>query len=324
LNAITASGSNYQGLVLAPNGYIYCITTGATSIGYINPATGQFGTFGSATSGGYVSGVLAPNGNIYCVNFFGGPIGIISPGSSPSLSTFSATGPTMAGYYSLSSAVGPDGLIYMPSTGASNVGVYNPTTNMYNTTYLTNIGIITGGYLGAVLGPNGKIYCIPGSATNVGVIDPIARTFTVAGVNVTGSATGYRGGVLAPNGKIYCLPQNNTKVGVIDPVAGTFTDALITNVGSVTKPYMSGTLGPDGNIYCTPEASLPMAVINVNANTISTFGASILTTNGAILAPNGTIYTAPTSSSAINTITFTGLSQLPSSNYCLSAWANKI
>jgi hypothetical protein len=322
IGAITASGTNYQGLVLAPNGYIYCVPCNATSVGYINPANGQFGTFGSASSGGFVSGALAPNGNIYCMKFYGGNIGIITPGASPASSTWSETGPSIADSR-FSCCFGPDGLLYIPSPNAANIGVYTP-GGSYSTSYLTNIGTITGGYAGAVLAPNGKIYCIPNSATNVGVIDTVARTFTVAGLTVTGSATGYRGGVLAANGKIYCLPQTNAKVGVIDPIAGTFTDALITNQGAFTIGYMTGTLGPDGNIYCMPENSLPIAVINVQSNTFSTFGSSIAAANGSILAPNGTIYTAPTSSTAINTITFSGLSQLPNSNWCLSAYANHI
>jgi len=322
LNVTTASGTNYQGFVLAPNGYIYCIPCNNTAVGYINPATGQFGTFGSATSGGFVSGALASNGNIYCMKFYGGNIGIITPGASPASSTWSETGPSIANNR-YSCCFGPDGLLYIPSPDTANIGVYTP-GGTYSTTYLTNIGTISGGYAGAVLAPNGKIYCIPGSATNVGVIDTVANTFTVAGLAVTGSATGYRGGVLGGNGKIYCLPDTATKVGVIDPVAGTFTDALVTNVGSFTKSYMSGTLGPDGKIYCISGTTNSLGVIDVVANTFSTIGGSFAGANGIMLAPNGTIYTIPGNSTAINTITFSGLNNLPDSKYLLSYYANKI
>ena len=322
LNVTTASGTNYQGFVLAPNGYIYCIPCNNTAVGYINPATGQFGTFGSATSGGFVSGALASNGNIYCMKFYGGNIGIITPGASPASSTWSETGPSIANNR-FSCCFGPDGLLYIPSPDPANIGVYTPGST-YSTTYLTNVGTITGGYAGTVLAPNGKIYCIPNSATNVGVIDTVAKTFTVAGLVVTGSATGYRGGVLAGNGKIYCLPDTATKVGVIDPVAGTFTDALVTNVGSFTKSYMSGTLGPDGKIYCISGGTNSLAVIDVVANTFSTIGGSFAGANGIMLAPNGTIYTIPGNSTAINTITFSGLNKLPDSKYLLSYYANKV
>lgn len=211
----------------------------------------------------------------------------------------------------------------MPSLAASNVAMYIP-GGSYSTTYLTNVGTITGGYAGAVLAPNGKIYCIPQGATNVGVIDTDARTFTVAGLTVTGSATGYRGGVLAQNGKIYCLPETRNKVGVIDPIAGTFNDSLFTYTGTASN-YMSGALGADGKIYCTPEGSnIPVGVIDPVLNTFKTLGSGIAVTNGIILAPNGTLYTAPTGSSAINTITFSGLSEKPNSNVCLSPYFNKL
>ena len=43
-----------------------------------------------------------------------------------------------------------------------------------------------------------------------------------------------------------------------------------------------------------------------------------------MLAPNGTIYTIPGNSTAINTITFSGLNKLPDSKYLLSYYANKV
>jgi hypothetical protein len=113
LGVITASGTNYQGLTMAPNRCSIPVNT--TAVGYINPSTGTFGTFGSAMAGGYVAPVLASNGNIYCVNFYGGPIGILTPGSSPASSTWSASGPSMPASYSYSAALGTDGNIYAVS-----------------------------------------------------------------------------------------------------------------------------------------------------------------------------------------------------------------
>jgi hypothetical protein len=46
--------------------------------------------------------------------------------------------------------------------------------------------------------------------------------------------------------------------------------------------------------------------------------------NGGILGPDGNIYFIPQSAIPVGVISFSDLRQLPNSNYCLSAWTNKL
>jgi hypothetical protein len=86
-------------------------------------------------------------------------------------------------------------------------------------------------------------------------------------------------------------------------------------------------LGSDGNIYGTPWYSSNIIVLNPNTGVTSniTGGATFTSAGwqGAVLAPNGNIYCFPTNATNILKITFSGLAQLPNSNYCLSAYTNK-
>ena len=84
----------------------------------------------------------------------------------------------------------------------------------------------------------------------------------------------------------------------------------------------------NGNIYFVPWASsTSILVLNPTTGVTSNFTGSASYSGygwqGGVLAPNGNIYMAPYSSGNILKITFSGLSRLPASNYCLSAYKNK-
>ena len=79
----------------------------------------------------------------------------------------------------------------------------------------------------------------------------------------------------------------------------------------------------DGNIYCCSWSAGNVAVINPNNFVVSTLsGSSGNGYFGTITTPYG-IYLTPQLSCPICTITFSGLKQILSANYCLSASANK-
>jgi Glycine rich protein len=316
---IGASPNNYAyatGGVLAPNGKIYCSPFNQTNIGVLDRVANTF-TASIATSLAAYSigsgGVLAPNGKIYIPPNGASVVGVVDPASN----SFTSFGSSSRGY--VSGVLAPNGKIYCPPNGFATVGVIDPVLNSFTTIDTSSVR----GYYGGVLAPNGKIYCIPATAGYVGVIDPVANNFTTP---VTGDYAGgyaYSGGVLAPNGKIYCIPLNATAVGVIDPVANTFT-TFGTSPGSYA--YSGGVLGPDGKIYCVPVNARNMAVIDPVANTF-TILTSLTTTdayNGGVLGSDGNIYFIPQSAIPVGVISFSGLRQLPNSNYCLSAWTNKL
>jgi hypothetical protein len=325
-NSVSGTSGNYQGGVLAPNGKIYCIPSGASTVGVIDPVANTFTTpvSGSAPGGGaYAGGVLAPNGKIYCVPNAATSVGVIDPVAN----TFTTFG-SGTGYFG--GVLAPNGKIYCIPCVATSVGVIDPAASP--NTFTTSVsGTVTGtgagfyAYFGGVLAPNGKIYCIPANATTIGVIDPVTNTFTTFGTTPGGGA--YIGGVLAPNGKIYCIPYVGTSVGVIDPLLNSFNNTTVSGTNTVSGGgYQGGVLGPNGKIYCISHNATTTAVIDPVANTFTTFATTSGSSaySGGILAPNGNIYYIPHGQTSVGRISFTGLSQLPSSNYCLSAYTNKL
>ena len=316
----TAPGS-YSGGVLAQNGKIYCMPGGSKTIGVIDTNTNTFSepiTTNITVIYSYTGGVLAPNGKIYCIPDSATNVGVIDPVAN----TFTTFGTAPGGTAYNGGVLAPNGLIYCIPCSATSIGIIDPvagtfSTSVFPTGTVTGTGAGSFAYNAGVLGPNGNIYCIPRRATNIGLINPITGKFTTFGTTPGGNA--FIGGVLAPNGKIYCIPFNATSVGVIDTTTNTYT-----TFGSVTNNFAGGVLGPNGNIYCMPYSSpYPIGVIDPVANTFTTFGAATSSGWGATLAPNGKIYCPTGGATTIGVISFSGLNQLPSSNYCLSAYTNK-
>ena len=184
---------------------------------------------------------------------------------------------------------------------------------------------------GNVLAPNGKIYCIPNGISSVLVIDTITGTTS----NITTTGGGYVGGVLASNGLIYCVPASATNVMIIDPNANSVSYVSAGVSFPANYAWNSGILGPDGKIYCVPCSATSILVITPTTTscTLSTITLASLgvTHPGAYAWAQGTLVNssmfylpnAPTSSPSILKLTFSGLSIVPSSNYCLSTWTNK-
>lgn len=328
-SAITGSPTTngaYIGGVLAPNGKIYCIPYNATSVGVIDPTAGTFTTFGTAGSGGaYYGGVLAPNGKIYCIPFNATAVGVIDPVAGTFVTnTVSGAAPGSSAYNG--GVLAPNGKIYCFPHRATTIGVIDPTAN----TFVTNTVTITNGtadnyYIGGVLAPNGNIYVAHGSSGswNSPVIDTTANTFNTTTVTGTSPTYGSGGIVLLPTGKILATSSAGVSTSLIDPVANTIT--LYNGNGySGAGPYLSyAALAPNGfaismynNVaYTNPTTFAVTAITAVNQNYYS----------GLVMHPNGNMYAIPTGNAIpVGVISFTGLVQAPSLQWCLSAYANKL
>ena len=291
---IAVATSGYQGGVLGTDGKIYFIPSGTpTSMLVVDPATNNYTPFftGSASyTGGWVGGTLAPNGKIYCAPLNATNVLVVDPiNQTTSNLVGAATYPASGNYSWQSSVLAPNGLIYMPPAGATTVLVVNPITNTTsNMAFTAGSTYQTNGWIGAVLHPNGKIYCAPYSATSVLIIDPVAGT-------------------------------TNTTTLALAATASAGVAAYTTPAG-----WSGATLGADGKIYCSPHLATSFLVIDPVAGTTSNLAVTNNTTPGAVLAPNGKIYGIPRGSATTTlVVTFSGLSQLPSSNYCMSAYTNK-
>jgi streptogramin lyase len=325
----TYSGGWWGG-VLAPNGNIYFCPVGATNVLVLNPTTGVTSNLtGGATytASGWSGGVLAPNGNIYFAPLNATNVLVLNPTTGVTSNLTGGATYTANGWSG--GVLAPNGNIYFTPYCATNTLVLNPTTGV--TSNLTGGGTYNAsyGYFGSVLAPNGNIYFCPLNSSSILFLNPTTGVTS----NITGGATytlanAWIGGVLHPNGKIYFTPYSATNILVLDPVTGVTSN--LTGGATFTSPqgWSGGVLGPNGNIYFTPYQATNVLVLNPTTGVTSnlTGGGTYTATGwfgGGTLAPNGSIYFSPNSATNIMRLNFAGLSQTPSSNYCLSAWTNK-
>ena len=118
-----------------------------------------------------------------------------------------------------------------------------------------------------------------------------------------------------------------TNVLVLNPTTGV-TSNLTGGATYTASGWSGGVLAPNGNIYFAPLNATNVLVLNPTTGVTSNLpgGGTYTATGwfgGGTLAPNGNIYFCPNSATNIMRLNFAGLSQTPSSNYCLSAWTNK-
>jgi len=326
----TFTNNGWIGGVLAPNGNIYFTPFFANNILVLNPTTGVTSNLtGGATyiSAGWAKGLLAPNGNIYFAPNAASNILVLNP--TTGVTSNLTGGANYAGGYA-GGVLAPNGNIYFPPVGAANILVLNPTTGV--TSNITGGATFTSnGWNGGILAPNGNIYFCPYVAQNILVLNPTTGVTSniTGGANYTGwsGSGGWTGATLAPNGNIYFTPYGATNILVLNPTTGVTSN--ITGGATYGGAYVGGVLAPNGNIYFTPNVAQNILVLNPTTGVTSnltggaTFPASGASWYGGVLALDGNIYFTPQQAPNILKINFAGLSQLPSSNYCLSAWTNK-
>jgi streptogramin lyase len=286
-----------DGVVLAPNGFIYGIPYGSDVIIKIDPTTDTISSFGAGLvgPGGYPGGVLGLNGKIYAVpEFSSSSILEIDP-ATDGIRLIPITGFNMVGCARAfqGTAVAPNGKIYGLPACSDKVLEYDPATDTYQ--LIGGVPAGTWRWVRAILAPNGKIYGMPQNASDVAVIDPATSTLSLIPLGASGRACG---ATLAPNGLIYGFDCNGTtNVVVINPANDT---AAITNPLASANNGWSSVLGPDGNIYNTTSFAKVMKFdTGTSAITYLAGAPAPAYSEGMVLAPNGKIYFAPYSTNQV-------------------------
>ena len=304
-SAANYTASSYG--ALAPNGLMYFI--GGTGVFVLNPTTNTATILGSVNTGSYSGLVLGTNGNLYGIPYGSGTVLLITPSATSPYGTVTTIGAALDSYQG--GCLGPNGTIYaLPWTG-SNILTINTSTNT-----ATQVAISPYCYTrGSVLGPDGNIYGCPwGSST-------ILKINTTTNTSSTIACDGgrYWGCCIAPNGLIYFSPFDAGHLLSLN----VFTNSVTTLVSISNNGSCCVVLGPNGKLYITGY-NTGLYEYNYNTNTYATIGSTPATSGSSInLAPNGNLYIPGTSATVGNYISFSGLSQLPTSNYCLSAYTNK-
>jgi hypothetical protein len=324
----TFATSGWWGAVVGSDGNIYFCPMQAANFLKLTVSTGVTTNItggGTYTGGGWRGGVLGPDGNIYCVPNVATNILKLTVSTGVTTNITGGAVFTASGWYG--GALGPDGNIYFGPTSATNILKLNVATGV--TTNITGGATYTAnGWRGAVLGSDGNIYFTPYAATNILKLNVATGVTT----NITGAATytangWYGGGVVGTDGNIYFPPYAATNILKLNVATGVTTN--ITGAAAYTSfGWYGGALGPDGNIYFTPSSASNVLKLDVSTE-VTTNITGTATYNslggwfGGVLAPDGNIYCAPYGSSNVFTIAFSGLSQKPSSNYTMSAYANR-
>ena len=237
----------------APNGHIYAVPSGGTTIAKLTQPGEVTTTFGSLVAGSnkYSGAVLAPNGFIYGIPYSGGVICKINP-TTDTVTTFGSFGATTNKWYG-GVLLGTN--IYCVPGRSANILVIDTTND--TTRLIGSFGATASlKWSGAALAPDGNIYFMPYSEQRVLGMRPDEtflefRFFQYAsgvdaalvgnqiyaapfyfynsffdytrGKYVTSkdlpfvSPANYAGIAAAPNGCLYCPPSTNARVMKIIP-----------------------------------------------------------------------------------------------------------
>jgi streptogramin lyase len=171
--------AGYQGCVLCTDGRVVFVPSNATNVGTFNPNTNSFLTYaysGSVPqgSGAYFGGVLIPDGRIVFVSQNAQNVGIFNPLTNTFITTaYSGTPgvtiPGGSGAYQ-GGCLLPDGTVLFNSQNATNLGIFNPTTNTFSTFAAGGASLGANAYQGALVVPDGRVILVSVSSNKVGII----------------------------------------------------------------------------------------------------------------------------------------------------------
>ena len=322
ISVITSSASGAYNVILDPTGtFLYLVinyNNGTSTLAVTGPATNTSGTAGSASGwilpGQTNSGVnaigiikiLASTGAIQWTAAIDSA-GTVGSGSETDygLAVDSVGNLYLSGTYSEPSAVGQ---VFLYNAAAS-AGV--STISSYNLPALTSSSSISASFLVKFSSGGQAVFATPV------LLNTIASS----------ASTSFNCVVDPTNTYVYVVGSYTSQAGTmpIFQVSG-FTGA---QAGSNALPISAGSAGTGsasaGFIirYTTAGAYSACSTLGAAASATTYLATGNCQYYGLAIAPNGNIYGAPNNTTTILKITFSDLSQKPSSNYCLSAWTNK-
>lgn len=289
----------------------YYLSSVAQTNSLVPASANYISTFGSFPGdNSYTGAILAPNGKFYLKtggSRSGSLIRVIDPITQTIsvIGTFVGGAPGLGDNDFIGGALAPNGKIYCHPYNATVFLVIDPSNNT-----VTRIGTYTSEvakYNGSILAPNGKIYGTTDGQSLIRVIDPDTNTLSVVGT-YPGSCQGFTS-VVWKNGKIYTMPDGDSKIKILDPNNNTVTTFT---VPSGDLRVIGGILAPNEKIYCVPFGGSSFAYFDPSDNSFSTFGAFTPFTDitwptgssyfGAVLVPNGKIYTVPYNHSLLRVV----------------------
>jgi hypothetical protein len=217
----------------------------------------------------------------------------------------------------------PDGRVLFCPYGTSNVGIYNPFTNLFTSIApfgaKTPLNVLTT----PVLLPTGNVIFTPISSTaNIVTYNPL--TFTLSNSYLPSS--GFVGAVLDPSGNVTMMPYTtNSNVGTYNPVLNTFSNIVkVANDGSM----IGAVLLPNGNVIGIPFTNSNIIQYNpltnppTVSNSVNLGGSGTAKFAGGVLTPNGNVILVPFSATGTSNVGVFNPTTLAYSNITTSTGAS--
>lgn len=206
--------------------------------------------------------------------------------------------------------IGPDGLLYVAGLNTNNVERFDPSSNTFVDTFISNGlgGLDTA--TGLAFGVDGNLYV---SSQNT---DSILRFNGLTGAFIDTFVTAGSGGLADPNGiafgtdgNLYVAGETSNAIHRYDGTTGEYLDDFVPNAGGPNGPAMF-TFGPDGNLYVT--AKLDNNVMRYDGLTgalidefVAAGAGGLNASNGISFAPDGNLYVSSEGSNSV--LRFDGL-----------------
>ena len=239
--------------------------TNTSAIGTINPATRAYQDYFTPTVNSVPTGIVydSANGNVYFTESAGARIGVFHPATITSSQGITEI-PLPSAVFGANAR--PSGITYDPNDGniwftlqgSNQIGMFNPSTQTFNTTPFSLPNAGSGPVPTAItVGPDKKLWFLESGTTQIGSFDPsnlgnpFAGPFSLPAFR----ADVLQGIVAGPDGNIWFTaggsgpPNTGSQIGMFSP-ASPQSIQLINTPNQSGNPY-GITVGPDHNIWFT-------------------------------------------------------------------------
>jgi virginiamycin B lyase len=183
-------------------------------------------------------------------------------------------------------AAGPDGNLWFTDTGASNIGMINPTTGAVTDFTLPSTPNRSEGI---AAGPDGNVWFTEYGYNDVhdnqiGMINP--TTGVVTEFDQGPGITDLWGMAAGPDGNLWFTEDRSRKIGMINPTTHAISEFAVPSDGDPEDI----TAGPDGNLWFTEPNLHQIGMINPATGAITEFLIPSNSAGGITAGPDGNLW----------------------------------
>jgi streptogramin lyase len=161
----------------------------------------------------------------------------------------------------------PDGDLWFTESGANQIGMLNPTTDVITQFPLPSVsGVGPTQAAGITAGPDGNIWFGVAGANAIGMLNPTTGAVTefpipTANANVQAITAG-------PGGNLWFTESGANAIGMINPTTDVITQFPVPTAAAGLEGI---TVGPDGNLWFTEQNANAIGMLNPTTDVITQF-----------------------------------------------------